>query len=122
MLRDKNGTPISCLTDWETLAPPKSKTHWVEGRSAYELARAWCGDGPPAVPTELRTLLDSRPETRGLIIEKAIPELRIPFDAHRGEPRNADLALVGQADGGRVAVTIEAKADESFGGTVADTM
>ena len=37
----KNGVTIRTIEDWEKLAPPKSKIHWKDGRSAKEVARAW---------------------------------------------------------------------------------
>jgi hypothetical protein len=122
MRLEKNGALINSLTDWERLAPPKHKSQWVEGRSAYELARAWCGTRGPAVPDGIRKILDSLELTRGLIIEQAYPEHRITFDSHGGEPRNADLAFVGHVGDSTIAVTIEAKADEAFGKTVAETV
>ena len=48
-------------------------------------------------------------------------ECQIRFDEYGGEPRNADLAFVGANSSGKVAITIEAKADEPFGSTVAET-
>lgn len=119
---EKDGKRISTVQDWLDYAPPKSKHHWVEGRSAYELAHAWCGAGDPALPEALRLLLDSREETCGFVPEVAFPEHRIPFDSLGGEPRNADLALIGATAMGKVAITIEAKADEPFGETVSATM
>ena len=118
----KDGVPISCVEDWQRLAPPKAEHQWVAGRSAYELAHAWCGRGVPAIPAELTTLFESRPETRGLIIDDVVPEHRVSFDAHGGEPRNADLALLAHTTDSTVAVTIEAKADEPFGTTVGQTI
>lgn len=41
MAVSKGGQPIRSLDDWRRLAPPKSPHHWVRGRSAQELARAW---------------------------------------------------------------------------------
>jgi hypothetical protein len=117
-----DGTPILTVSDWQRHAPPKLPHHWVEGRSAYELAYAWCGLSEPAMPDALQLLLDSREITRGFVPELALPEHRIPFDSFGGEPRNADLALTGSAAIGRVAITIEAKADEPFGETVAATL
>ena len=119
---EKEGRPILSLEDWKRVAPPKSDGQWVKGRSAYELAQAWCGPGILAMPAELGALLDSREETRGLGVEVAYPEHRIPFDSFGGEPRNADLAFVGMARAGKVAVTVEAKADEPFGDTVSATV
>jgi hypothetical protein len=122
MRLEKDGIPITCLEDWRRLAPPKSPDQWVEGRSAYEVANAWCGTTGPAVPECLHALFETSGRTRGLVVELAIPEHRIRFDDHGGEPRNADLALVGHAAGSKVAVTVEAKADEPFGATVGQTI
>lgn len=118
----KNGLPIVCVDDWKRMAPPKAEYQWVEGRSAYELAHAWCGRGAPAIPAELTALFESRAETRGLMIDEVVPEHRVSFDAHGGEPRNADLALVAHTSESKVAVTIEAKADEPFGATIGQTL
>ena len=74
------------------------------------------------MPAALRTLLDSRNETRDVSVECVVPEHRIPFDGHGGEPRNADLAFVGYKSTSKIAVTVEAKADEPFGATVAETI
>jgi len=74
------------------------------------------------MPSAVRELLESVPATRGLLVEDVHPEHRFPFGARRGEPRNADLAFLGHAAGGTVAVTIEGKADEPFGDTVGDTL
>jgi hypothetical protein len=117
----KNGIPIASVDDWKRLAPPKAEYHWVVGRSAFELAHAWCGSGSPIVPLELQRILESREETRGPIVDEVIPEHRINFDAHGGQPRNADLALVGHTSSRKIVLTIEAKADETFGATVAKT-
>jgi hypothetical protein len=118
----KDGASITCVEDWKRLAPPKADYHWVEGRSAFELAYAWCGSGAAVVPSDIQRLLDSRVETRDLKIDEVLPEHRIAFDARGGEPRNADVALVGNTSAAKVTVTIEAKADETFGATVAKTV
>lgn len=119
---EKDGTPIMCLEDWRRLAPPKGPDQWVEGRSAYEIAKAWCGASGPAVPECLRALLETNERTRGLEVDLVLPEHRIRFDQHGGEPRNADVAFVGHAGGSKIVVTVEAKADESFGATVTETI
>lgn len=118
----KNGRLITRLDDWKELGGPKSEDQWRAGRSAQELAKAWCVNGAPEIPLDLRALFDSHPATRGFQFESGSPEHRIAFDEHGGEPRNADMAFVGTAAGSRVAVTIEAKADEPFGGTVLETL
>jgi hypothetical protein len=119
---EKDGQSIASIEDWRTLAPPKRGDQWVEGRSACELARAWCGTGRPAMPDVLHALLQTRLETTNLLVNLAHPEHGIVFDDCGGEPRNADLAFVGEGSSGRVAVTIEAKADEPFGETVGEAL
>ncbi len=111
--------PIRTVAEWGVLAGPKASYQWKEGRSAWELANAWCGNGV-APPRSVLELLDSRDETRGFECEIAWPEHEIKFDTFGG-PRNADLALLGSSSSHRIAITIEAKADEPFGKTVQDT-
>src|SRR5262245_25422008 len=71
----------------------EKKLFWAEGRSACELARAWCGKGSVSIPAEVRAILDSRAETQGTVLMGAEPECRLYFDQLGGEPRNADLGL-----------------------------
>lgn len=61
-----------------------------------------------------------QPRLAGFRTERAIVEAQTRFDAHRGGPRNHDLLIVGAAEGRRVVVSVEAKADETFGETVAE--
>ncbi len=115
----KNKKPIRTVQEWKDNAPPKSPgLHWKDGRSAKELAKAWCGTGSPIMPAELGTLLDSHPDARGFKITQAFAEHEIRFDSFFGGPCNADLALIGTASAGKVCVVIEAKADEPFSDTV----
>ena len=112
----KNRKPIDSVESWFEFAPPKlGLRHWVDRRSAKELARAFCGSGEVCVPAELQNLLDSSPTLAPLEMTEAWPEHKIALDTFRGEPRNADLAAIAVGRTGTVALTIEAKADESFG-------
>jgi hypothetical protein len=114
---------IRTVEDWKAAAPPKSENQWREGRSAMELARAWCGDpSGPLVPPEITRILTSSEAFRGCRVVEAYPEYPIRFDALPGEPRNADLAIVGEDDRGPVAITVEGKADETFGQLVGDVL
>ena len=115
---EKNNTAITSIIQWEQHAGPIRKNQWKDGRSAKELARAWCGDHAPTMPAVLRSLLDSRAETSGLEVNTVYPDYSISFDAHAGKPLSVDLAFVGHSASGLVAVTVQAKADESFGHTV----
>jgi hypothetical protein len=111
----KHGTPILSMDHWFAVAPPKGgEAHWRTGRSARELADAWCGSAGPCVPDEVDQLLRSHPDLVDVIVERAFPEQQIRFDDLRGEPRNADLAIEARDRNGVVAITIEGKADESF--------
>jgi hypothetical protein len=108
------------MEDWRLNAPPKGKDgHWEPGRSALECARAWCeGDQGPCVPQEITDLLNSQDDTRDAEILTGTPEHKVPFDKLRGEPRNSDLVLYGRNRLRSLAISIEAKADEPFDGTV----
>lgn len=110
---------IATLAEWFANAPPKGKERqWKNGRSAKEIARAWCPEGSePEVPIELADLLKTGP-FENLQIREVRAEARIVFDAFPGEPRNADLAIAAADSVGPVAITVEAKADESFGDRV----
>lgn len=115
---------IYTVEDWFRLAPPAGGAkHWVDGRSAKELAKAWCGRGSgPAVPIELQELLSTHPDTAGAVIIEAIPEHKVRFDNIRGEPRNTDLVCIAERANQRIAISIEAKIDEPFGELVAKVL
>lgn len=118
-----SGTPIHSLDDWAKYAMPPARhsKHWREGRRAYELGWAWTLNGAPAVPAELQQLLESHEATRGTVIIKGWTEheTALPPPGSRG-PRCHDLALIAEQGGRHVTICIEAKADEPFGGTVAE--
>jgi hypothetical protein len=119
----KSGQLIQSVDDWFRCAPPKGGAcHWRDGRSAKEFARAWVESGSVAVPHELSALLDSHDDTRSAALESGEPEARLKFDGRRGEVRNSDLAIRAALDGSPLAITIEAKADESFDQLVPDTL
>ena len=118
---DKHGGgEITSLESWRKYGQPASALHWVPGRSAMELAAAWCGTGGPAVPPEVANFLEP-------IIPQAawdgdgvegVAEITAPFDDHGrglGAGANLDLMLSVPTGGGEVVVGVEAKADERFG-------
>jgi hypothetical protein len=81
-----------------------------------ELAKSWiAGEGQAA----LRRLLDTCEETAGLVIESAVAEAQVSFDQYPGGKRNHDLLIRGRCIGGPIVVGLEAKADETFGETIA---
>jgi hypothetical protein len=119
----KDGREITTVENWFDYAPPKKGSRqWKDGRSAKELAKVFLETGVPATPREIRDLLSSH-EALGMVeLDVIFPEHKIALDRFRGETRNADLAALGNGGCGRVAVTIEAKADEEFGKTVRQTL
>jgi hypothetical protein len=119
----KDDHEIATVDQWFEFAPPRGGVRqWVDGRSAKELAKAFLEGSVPATPPELRALLSSHQDLGTVDLAVGFPEYKIALDEFRGETRNADLAAVGIGKTGRVALTIEAKADEPFGGTIRETL
>jgi hypothetical protein len=115
---------ICTVDDWFRLTPPAGGARqWVDGRSAKELAKAWCGRGSDsAIPIELLELLRTHPDINGATIFEATPERKVRFDDIPGEPRNVDLVCIAEHDNQHIAISIEAKADEPFGELVAEVL
>ena len=105
------------ISDWRTWTRPKEDYQWRSSRSAMELARAWFTSPVPVTPPEIAALLGTQPRTSNVVFEQGWPELKTPLPV-RGEGRNHDLVLVGQAAGQRLLVSIEAKVDETMGPAV----
>lgn len=114
---NRSGAPILSLEQWER---PKKEYQWREGRSAMELARAWCPASGPACPAGVAALLSTHEWTRDLQIEEVRPEHVTPLP-ERGEGRNHDLWARCTAGGSPFTLCVEAKADEPFGDTTGDT-
>lgn len=105
--RDK---PIRTSAEW--LANISAKDD-QPGRSAPTLAAAWSG------PLDVFAALDGEPAFEKLQIDRLTVEAQTRFDQFGG-PRNADLLIEGTAAGGRVLISVEAKAGEAFGQTVGE--
>ena len=108
---NREGLAITSVAEWEKLGKPASETHWKEGRSAFELARAWSeGDAAQRVAE----LLSLRPELAGLQLLDAVAEKKTQFDDNPRGPRNHDLLVHASTDGGPLVIGVEGKADEPF--------
>ncbi len=123
LVRNSVGTPINSVEEWFHRAPPKKGAkQWKDGRSAKELAKVWFKTGEPIIPCELKALLDSHPSTENFVPSIAVPEMVTPLDDFRGEGRNHDLVLLGHVGDRKTLVSIEAKADETFGDIISDRL
>ena len=108
-----SGRPIAQMSNW-----PHEDDKWKVGRSAMELARHWTG--PDMVPLDVRQLLEA--EFGSIHVLEGQPEKATSLPPlHSRGPRMHDLWLKGRLDEDRqVTICVEAKADESFGETVAE--
>jgi hypothetical protein len=122
MTISKKGQRIRTLDDWGEHAGPKRKEHWVADRSAMECARSWLGVESPAMPDRVVATLATDGAFGTVETWEAEPEARLSFDTFAGEPRNADLVVFARDEHGEFLLAIEAKADETFGQTVADAL
>lgn len=108
---NRAGDSITSLAAWEKFGGPAADRHWVEGRSAYELALDWIEGDAPA---RLINLLGLRTALAGARLDVAIAEKKTSFDALPRGPRNHDLLVRAENAEGRIVVGVEGKADESF--------
>lgn len=121
LLIEKNGTLVNSTDQWFEAAPPKGGArHWRDGYSAKELANAWTEGDRAAVPVEITNLLETHDSTAGFAAQRAEPEAVTRLDAFRGEGRNHDLVVEGEAGGDRILLAVEGKALESFGSVLAN--
>ena len=117
---EKDGRRLTTLAEWRSHAPPKRAMHWKDGRSAKENARLWL-DAAPDLPSGIADLLGATGCIGTLRSWSAEPEARVRFDA-LGEPANLDVLVQAQDGTGPVVIGVEAKADESFGSTMNQTL
>ena len=117
---EKEERRLTALSDWLSHAPPKRRIHWKDGRSAKENARLWL-DSAPDLPSGIADLLRATGSVGTLRSWSAEPEARVSFDA-LGEPANLDMLVQAEDENGSVVIGVEAKADETFGSTVKQTL
>jgi len=103
-------TEILSIEEWCKECPPKNKVkQWVDGRSAMETAKFWT-----SLEKQSDFLAFMRKKESSIAFDYAIPELANKFDDYRS-PRKTDLCLFGNQEDERIFISIEGKADESFG-------
>jgi hypothetical protein len=74
------------------------------------------------VPPQVVKLLESNEGTRRTVFKSGITEHETPLPFSNRGARCHDLALRAERDGCLVTICVEAKADESFGGSVAEEL
>ncbi len=113
---NKNKT-IKSIDEWKNICPPAGEEkQWQDGRSAKELAREWIKNKGKY----LETLLGSHEDFKGIKFTMASPEYESKFDEYKGKGRQHDLLVLAEDKKGEVLISIEAKADESFGEIIKD--
>lgn len=117
----KGGIEIRNLETWHRLAGPKRQIQWKDGKSAKEAARFWLA-ALPSIPRPVGDALRSHPDFSALGNWVAEPEAQVRFDGFPGEPSNVDILVRGADTHGPIVIAVEAKADESFGGTLSQTL
>lgn len=117
-LQDTAGSALLTLDDWARLYDtPQRAKQWKKGRSAWSVAEFVLErNGLDHIARRASQVLES-----SLVVQKAIPEYEVRFDAF-GRGRVHDLGVSAMtSDGDSVFVGVEAKVDESFGATVLDS-
>ena len=99
---------IDSLEKWHELCPPMKKDiHWKDYRSAKEMAKFWLNEGNSK--DFLKFIQKAIPD---FTYDYIIPEFPSHFDGY-GSPRKHDLLIAEKHT--KAIVTVEGKADESFG-------
>jgi len=112
---NKEAKEITSEQEWLRLAPPARKEfHWKQGSSAFELAHAWFENGLVKVPLVLQNILNNSKELHSLELQTAFAEWETKLDDY-GKGRMHDLLVKGMLREQPVLISIEAKADETFG-------
>ncbi|WP_281885861.1 DUF6946 family protein [Paenibacillus sp. YYML68] len=121
IIKNQAGQTIHSLDEWLKYAPPaKGEKHWKDGRSAKEFAKAWMSSNGARMPSYISDFLLSQACTVGFQPEWATPEHETKLDNLKGNCRNHDMIVVGNANGKKTLCAVEAKVDESFGEIVSD--
>lgn len=110
---------ITTPADWFKYCPPaKGKAQWQSKRSAMEMANFWCD------ASISQSFLQDVSKKLGQQWDRCVayPEYSMAFDNYQ-HPRETDLlVLCYTQDHLNFIISIEGKADESFGGLVADEL
>lgn len=112
-VRSRSGVPILTIEDWRQHASTKGK--WKPHFSAMELARLWLDEAGGGSQAVIEALAPALP---GLVIDEAVAEAQVAFDAYPGGVRNHDVLAYGHVAAGGVVVGVEGKVNESLDATI----
>jgi len=109
--------PATSFEQWRAFLAQPDK-HWVEGRSAMEVAKAWHNtEGFPApVAAVFRAAGKPFDSLKPLFV---IPEHKVPLPGGSRDSQN-DVWVLARHEMGLASITVEGKVSESFGETLAD--
>ncbi len=109
----KKDHEIISINDWREHCAPKGKDkQWKPKRSAMEMANYWLdADRQKKFLSFIQTYIPK------IIFEHAIPEHPTKFDDYSSARQN-DLVIYAIDDTKKILITIEGKADESYGNLV----
>ena len=117
---DSRGQTISNLVQWRSriFDGTSKEKDWKKGRSAHSLAEFMMDrNGASYLEKRMSAVL-----SRQVMLEQATPEYLAKFDSYPGNPSNLDLGITGYLKRSSLKeglfVGVEAKVDETFGGTV----
>lgn len=101
--------------DWQGLA---GADKWVPTRSAYELAHSWqpAGGLPPSIARAFGQGTDD--VLKGICLDYCLVEKPVFLDTNAAPSMTDLMAYARNANGDRVVVAVEGKADEPFGSPV----
>ena len=110
--------PTQSVDDWRGFLAEPDK-HWKPGYSAMLTAQAW--ENASGLPPEIGSLFDASEDNlfKGLKLALAVPEYKVALRGGSRPSQNDVFALLSSRKG-LVALTVEAKAREDFGPTLAD--
>jgi len=117
LLTSRYGKPIRNMEEWRDEREAVN-VGWVEGKSAWEIARAWLSSGEPRIPADLQALLKSHSLTAEVTIERGAVEWKTSLRFGAAGPRNHDLALWAHGSRPTAFIGIESKANDGFGETM----
>jgi hypothetical protein len=109
--------PASSFEQWREFTAQPGK-HWVEGRSAMEIAKAWHNTTgfPAPVDAVLRAAGEPFSSMKPLLV---IPEHKVPLPGGNRAAQN-DVWILARHETGLASITVEGKVDEPFGELLSD--